>query len=444
MIARDNPDVDDGWLCDRGRYGFEMFAAEERVTGPRLRGGGRSSGTRRSRRRAERRSTGRAAGQATQRAIVGDASNEEGYLVQRIVREALGSPHVDSRISRGPGRDALLRLAQPELSAKVRDIDDADAILARRHRPPAQLADPRPAHPQGDAPQRRQAGRRDRPPDDARRRRRGGRPLRTGRTQPPFSRELAQSDVLRGADRDRGPLGRAHRPRGRGRDGRPARPRRRPRPGRQGGQRPARRSRSWPTPAACARPAASPTPARASSPTLTDLAGQTQHSRREHRGDPRGSESGELKTLAPLRRRPPARLPGHRRLATSPRRRRPPRRLLHLRERDDAKWPTSSSRSRPTPRKTAPSPTPTAACSASAPAPRAPATSAPTGASSPSCPWLSATTPASPPSPQPSPLSRCGPVLRRHRRRRDRRPRHPLAGPPRGVARVPSSSTSRR
>ena len=39
VIARDNPDVDDGWLCDRGRYGFEMFAAEERVSGPRLRGG---------------------------------------------------------------------------------------------------------------------------------------------------------------------------------------------------------------------------------------------------------------------------------------------------------------------------------------------------------------------------------------------------------------------
>ena len=39
VVARDNPDVDDGWLCDRGRYGFEMFGAEQRVTGPRLRGG---------------------------------------------------------------------------------------------------------------------------------------------------------------------------------------------------------------------------------------------------------------------------------------------------------------------------------------------------------------------------------------------------------------------
>src|SRR4249919_21002 len=39
VVARDNPDVDDGWLCDRGRYGFEMFGTEERVAEPRLKGG---------------------------------------------------------------------------------------------------------------------------------------------------------------------------------------------------------------------------------------------------------------------------------------------------------------------------------------------------------------------------------------------------------------------
>ncbi len=122
VIARDNPDVDDGWLCDRGRYGFEMFDAEERVSGPRLRGGPTSWDET----IAKAAQALRAAGVA---AIVGDASNEEGYLVQRILREALGSPHVESRTSGGPSRDTLRRLAQPELSAKVRDIDDADAVL---------------------------------------------------------------------------------------------------------------------------------------------------------------------------------------------------------------------------------------------------------------------------------------------------------------------------
>ncbi|MEX2447371.1 MAG: molybdopterin-dependent oxidoreductase [Solirubrobacterales bacterium] len=167
-VARDNAEVDDGWLCDRGRYGFEMFDAEERRRGPRLRGGpvgwdeaiaaaaealgAGAAGTLRGAGAAEVGHAGTvpasaAAGlrsaseisppgggsrsDASSRvaAIVGDASNEEGYLVQRIVREALGSPHVDSRPSRGPSREALVRLAQPELSARVRDLDDADAIL---------------------------------------------------------------------------------------------------------------------------------------------------------------------------------------------------------------------------------------------------------------------------------------------------------------------------
>jgi NADH-quinone oxidoreductase subunit G len=124
VIARDNPDVDDGWLCDRGRYGFEMFAAEERVRGPRLRGGAVSWEEAIAKAAEGLRTAGPASA-----AIVGDASNEEGYLIQRIVRAALGSPHVESRIAGGPSRETLLRLAQPDLSARVRDIDEADAIL---------------------------------------------------------------------------------------------------------------------------------------------------------------------------------------------------------------------------------------------------------------------------------------------------------------------------
>jgi NADH-quinone oxidoreductase subunit G len=125
VIARDNADVDDGWLCDRGRYGFEMFGAEERVRGPRLRGGAEVEWPEAIAKAAE----ALKAGGAQSAAIVGDASSEEGYLVQRIMREALGSPHVDSRTSRGPGRETLVSLAAPQISARVRDIDDAEAIL---------------------------------------------------------------------------------------------------------------------------------------------------------------------------------------------------------------------------------------------------------------------------------------------------------------------------
>jgi NADH-quinone oxidoreductase subunit G len=143
VIARDNPEVDDGWLCDRGRYGFEMFTAEERVRGPRLRGGTEASWEEAIAKAAEAlragadcgvdhtmaESTPQSAKGSGVAAIVGDASNEEGYLVQRIMREALGSPHIDSRTSRGPARETLVHLAKPEISARVRDIDNADAIL---------------------------------------------------------------------------------------------------------------------------------------------------------------------------------------------------------------------------------------------------------------------------------------------------------------------------
>jgi NADH-quinone oxidoreductase subunit G len=125
VVTRDNAEVDDGWICDRGRYGFEMFDAPERIRGPRLKGGETSweqalevaaEGLLR-------------AGEGKVAAIVGDASNEEGFLAQRIVRDALGSAHIDSRPSRGPRADVLRRLAEPSVSAKVRDIDEADAIL---------------------------------------------------------------------------------------------------------------------------------------------------------------------------------------------------------------------------------------------------------------------------------------------------------------------------
>jgi NADH-quinone oxidoreductase subunit G len=125
VLTRDNHEVDDGWLCDRGRYGFEMFEAPERVRGPRLKGGAEAdwgqaldvvaAGIRRNADKVA--------------AIAGDASNEEGFLLQRLVREALGSPHLDSRPSRGPKAAVLRRLAEPAVSARVRDIDEADAIL---------------------------------------------------------------------------------------------------------------------------------------------------------------------------------------------------------------------------------------------------------------------------------------------------------------------------
>jgi NADH-quinone oxidoreductase subunit G len=145
VVTRDNAEVDDGWICDRGRYGFEMFDAPERITGPRLKGGQEVGWETAIAKAAEGlRAASRGwsspdnSGEGPERttpassavaAIVGDASNEEGFLVQKLLREALGSPHLDSRPSRGPEAEVLRRLNEPSVSAKVRDIDEADAIL---------------------------------------------------------------------------------------------------------------------------------------------------------------------------------------------------------------------------------------------------------------------------------------------------------------------------
>src|SRR5437764_232584 len=40
VLARDNEEVDDGWLCDKGRYGFQIVHAPERITQPMVRDGG--------------------------------------------------------------------------------------------------------------------------------------------------------------------------------------------------------------------------------------------------------------------------------------------------------------------------------------------------------------------------------------------------------------------
>ncbi len=125
VITRDNEDVDDGWICDKGRYGFEMFNAAERVTEPRTKGGNKVSYED----AIAKAAAGLKARDGKVAAIVGDASNEEGFLIQEILRGALHSGSIDSRPAGGPGIGTILELANPARQAKVSDIDDADAIL---------------------------------------------------------------------------------------------------------------------------------------------------------------------------------------------------------------------------------------------------------------------------------------------------------------------------
>ena len=113
--------------------------------GARARGGGRGARARPAPRR--------------RRSSAGTTTNEEGYLLQRIFREGLGSPHVDSRARRSARRRASRALlAHPDLAAARPDIDRASAVLVLETRPDQRGADHRPAPAQGRAPLRRAAG----------------------------------------------------------------------------------------------------------------------------------------------------------------------------------------------------------------------------------------------------------------------------------------------
>jgi NADH-quinone oxidoreductase subunit G len=128
VIARDNPEVDDGWLCDKGRYGFQAMYSLDRVMNPlRIESGnpvpaGWSEAI-------EIAAAGLAESGARTAALVGDASNEEGFLIQSIVRDALGSADIDCRQAPTAGRDALVAFADPAISARTVDIDTADVVL---------------------------------------------------------------------------------------------------------------------------------------------------------------------------------------------------------------------------------------------------------------------------------------------------------------------------
>jgi NADH-quinone oxidoreductase subunit G len=141
VLARENPEVDDGWLCDRGRFAYPHLGGKERIRQPLLRDGGELRPV-----SWERALEEAAAGLKRARGGVGalaggGATNEEGQLLARLLREGLGSPHLDSRTAGGRLPLALLRaLAEPTLQAKVSDLEFAHAVLVLECEPIADAA----------------------------------------------------------------------------------------------------------------------------------------------------------------------------------------------------------------------------------------------------------------------------------------------------------------
>ena len=129
VLARDNVEVDDGWLCDKGRFGYQSFGAAERITAPLVRDGGFLREVSWERALSEASRLLQRSGERTAALVGGGATNEEGFLAQRLLRDGLGSPHVDSGAAGRLFAPHARTLARRELSAKVSDIDHAGAIL---------------------------------------------------------------------------------------------------------------------------------------------------------------------------------------------------------------------------------------------------------------------------------------------------------------------------
>ncbi len=129
VLARENPGVDDGWLCDKGRFGYQAIHVDERITRPLVRDGGELREV--SWERAMETAAGIAKHSGRIGALVGgQASNEEGFLLQRILREGLDSHDIDSRLVDSPIPTAAARgLVAPELQASVPDIEFAHTVL---------------------------------------------------------------------------------------------------------------------------------------------------------------------------------------------------------------------------------------------------------------------------------------------------------------------------
>jgi NADH-quinone oxidoreductase subunit G len=146
VLSREHSEVDDGWLCDHGRFAYPALAEGAVVNGngngagpsvhvgmrvrePLLRDGGELRPVPWERALSEAGVALKRAGANTAALAGGGTTNEEGLLLARLLREGLGSPHIDSRASSSLPLDLARQLAEPNLQAKVSDLEFAHAVL---------------------------------------------------------------------------------------------------------------------------------------------------------------------------------------------------------------------------------------------------------------------------------------------------------------------------
>lgn len=123
LLTRDNPALDGGWLCDRGRYGFGHTTGQERITEPLVRRDGKLVPA-----TWDEAIAAAAEGLRQGAAVLGGGrlTDEEQMALSELARMAIGTNDIDWRIGEQ-------RFAAPEAvglhGAQVTDIDRADMIV---------------------------------------------------------------------------------------------------------------------------------------------------------------------------------------------------------------------------------------------------------------------------------------------------------------------------
>jgi NADH-quinone oxidoreductase subunit G len=145
VLSREHSEVDDGWLCDHGRFAYPALAEGVadasangsgpgvhlgmRVSQPLLRDGGELRPVSWERALQETGDALKRAGARTAAIAGAGVTNEEGLLLARMLREGLGSAHLDSRVAGALPLELLAQLSDPRLQAKVSDLEFAHAVL---------------------------------------------------------------------------------------------------------------------------------------------------------------------------------------------------------------------------------------------------------------------------------------------------------------------------
>jgi NADH-quinone oxidoreductase subunit G len=129
VMARDHEEVDDGWLCDKGRFAYQSTHTDERITQPLVREGARLAPASWEKALDAAASALKKAGPRAAALAGGDTTNEEAFLLARLFREGLGSGRLAGSPARGLPLELSRALADPAVQATVPDLEFAHAVL---------------------------------------------------------------------------------------------------------------------------------------------------------------------------------------------------------------------------------------------------------------------------------------------------------------------------